>query len=207
MERRLRKRKLAVSIIYLAFYYFGHEISCENVFSSHCGWSLLFSFLPAKCWTIAIVALTSDPIRSGALLFACQSHAHGSYREGGSGLYVVSLKCLIKVSTCCSLAAPNPTLTTPMSFVWFAYNYMVYMYIRGGYTGDSYVWYGMCVKGFHFISFRLACSGSVFFFLFSLLSGVICSLYTSLLAKCRLLSAKPSLSFSLIPSLSLGSNS
>lgn len=126
-----------------------------------------FFFLAAKCWTIAIVALTSDLLRPPwALLFACQSHAHGSYREGGSGLYVVSLKCLIKVSTCCC-----PPLIRPYAHVLCLIRLQLYgLYTRGGYTGDSCMYGPVCVWK-DFISFlsgwpAQAQSLALFFYVF-----------------------------------------
>lgn len=155
--------------------------SSQNVvLLSHCyfvaifGWIYIyiyFFFFPPKCRTIAIVALTSpphdpDPIYSGALLFACQSHA---YREGGSGLYVVSFKCLIKVSTCCS---PNP----PPS--------IHHVHVLCPFPSQLYIWsVSLCVKGFHFISFRPGC---LFFHPFLVVVALFVRFYTSLLAKCRL---------------------
>lgn len=111
----------------------------------------------------------SDPI--WVLLCACQSHA---YEEGGSGLYVVSFKCLIKVSTCCS-QTPFPPFT--MSFVQFAYIYnIIYIYIWW------YIYTTYMVSVYERISFRFLQG-----FCFPCCRLLFVRFYTSLLAKCRLL--------------------
>lgn len=165
MERWLRKRKLAVSIIYLCLFFlmfpklvaFVIQAS-QNIIFPYCVMQLLSYFrfifptlarqsggqLQLLRWPRHLFC-PSDPI--WVLLCACQSHA---YEEGGSGLYVVSFKCLIKVSTCCS-QTPVPPFT--MSFVQFAYIYnIIYIYIYM--MVYIYKVYGQCVWK-DFISFPL----------------------------------------------------
>jgi len=191
MERWLRKRKLAVSIIYLGLFFFwtfpklvAFVIQAsQNIIFPYCVMQLLSYFrfifptlarqsggqLQLLRWPRHLFC-PSDPI--WVLLCACQSHA---YEEGGSGLYVVSFKCLIKVSTCCS-QTPFPPFT--MSFVQFAYIYnIIYIYIWW------YIYTTYMVSVYERISFRFLQG-----FCFPCCRLLFVRFYTSLLAKCRLLS-------------------
>lgn len=179
MERWLRKRKLAVSIIYLGLFFFwtfpklvAFVIQAsQNIIFPYCVMQLLSYFwfifptlarqsggqLQLLRWPRHLFC-PSDPI--WVLLCACQSHA---YEEGGSGLYVVSFKCLIKVSTCCSQTPFSPHSPCPLSNS-LTYT-ILYIYIWW------YIYTTYMVSVYERISFRFLQG-----FLFSLLSAVICSL-------------------------------